>query len=71
MKKTVLILIASAVLSSAGMAVAYYNTASVGYDNANLISFYDGGVYLFDFDINYDKAKNDIKNFLPEKLITI
>lgn len=74
MKKITLILLASAVVCSAGMTVAYYNTASIGYDNANLISFYDGGIYVLDFDINYEKTKRGferVKSYLPSKFVSI
>ena len=74
MKKIVLILITSMICVCIGTAVAYYNTAALGYDNANLLSVYDGGFYLLDFDINYEKTKEkieEIEKLLPPKFITI
>ncbi len=74
MKKIIIIFIISILFAALGSGVAYYNTASLGYDNANLISFYEDGIYVLDFDINYNKTKNEIKRLrscFPEKLITI
>jgi len=74
MKKITLIILCSAVVASVGMAVAYYNTASLGYDSANIVEFYDGGIYVFDFDINYEKVKNEYSKFkerLPREFLSI
>lgn len=74
MKKITLILICAAAVCSAGMSVAYYNTASLGYDNANIVSFYEGGIYVLDFDINYEKTKRGferVKSVLPSKFVSI
>lgn len=74
MKKITLILLIAAVSASLGSAIAYYNTASLGYDSANLISFYDGGVNVLEFDINYKKVQKDLKHIFsafPEKFISI
>ena len=74
LKKIALILLCSAVVTSAGTAVAYYNTASIGYDSANIVSFYEGGVYLLDFDINYEKTKKDfsaLKKYAPAIFVSI
>lgn len=36
-----------------GLIVAYYNTASLGYDNANILSIYDDKIKIFDINIYY------------------
>jgi TPP-dependent 2-oxoacid decarboxylase len=57
-----------------GTAVAYYNTSSFGYDDANIISFNNEEVKIFDFDIKYDDVKDKIekvKQTVPETFITI
>ena len=74
MKKITLIITCACLIACTGMTVAYYNTASLGYDNANIFSFYDGGVYVLDFDINYEKVKRGfsrIKELAPKKFISI
>lgn len=57
-----------------GIIIAYYNTSLMGYDNANIISFNNETVRVFDYYINY----KDIHEFLekidksfPKDLITI
>ena len=74
MKRIALILFCSAVCLSVGMSVAYYNTAMTGYDNANIVSFYEDGVYILDMDLNYTELKkglNKIKEYIPDKILTI
>ena len=74
MKRIALILFCSAVCISVGMSVAYYNTAMTGYDNANIVSFYEDGIYILDMDINYTELKkglNKIKEYIPDKILTI
>lgn len=52
-----------------GITVAYYNTASFGYDNANLFSLDYDSVNIFDIEIKYDTIKNVIR-ILKEFVIT-
>lgn len=57
-----------------GIAVAYYNTASLGYDNANLFSYDDVGIYIFDISIKFEnvfKIIQMLKDFAPVNFITI
>ena len=74
MKKTVIILLTAAVVFCAGSVVAYYNTASVGYDNANLISFCDDGIQVMDFRFFYQdfwQFVEKVKESAPDNFITI
>jgi TPP-dependent 2-oxoacid decarboxylase len=57
-----------------GIAVAYYNTSSLGYDNANIISFNNEEVKIFDYNIKYkdvEKKYNSIKKLFYEKPIVV
>lgn len=57
-----------------GVAIAYYNTSSFGYDDANIISFNNEELNLFDYNINFkevEKKIDKIKEKMPEKYITI
>lgn len=70
MKKTALILIASFVCVCMGVAVAYYNTASLGYDNAVLFFYDENEIRVMDYEIKY----RDIEEFaekVSDNLITI
>lgn len=74
MKAVRRILLLSGVVLSIGLAVAYYNTSSLGYDNANIISFNNEEVVVFDISIKYDDVKNKIekiKQIVPDKYVTI
>ena len=74
MKAVRRILLLSGVVLSIGLAVAYYNTSSLGYDNANIISFNNEEVVVFDINIKYDDVKNKIekiKQIVPDKYVTI
>ncbi len=74
MKRIVIILTVSALVLFAGTSVAYYNTSSLGYDNANLFEIYDGGFRLLEFDVNYNEIKHiadEICKKAPDKFITI
>ena len=64
----------SAVFLTFGVAVAYYNTASFGYDNANLFSYDNIGIYVFDISIKFEnifKIIEMLKDFAPDNFITI
>lgn len=57
-----------------GIGVAYYNTSSLGYDNANIISYNNEELKIFDFNFNYEKVKGkylEYKSVFPEKPMTI
>ncbi|MBQ9229186.1 MAG: hypothetical protein IJ168_10210 [Eubacterium sp.] len=74
MKKTFAILSVAALIFCAGSVIAYYNTASYGYDNANLITFRDDAVQILDFDISYETLKNDwekVSELVPDSRVTI
>ena len=49
MKKRIIpkILFAATIILSLGIGVAYYNTSTLGYDNANIISFDEEKVNIF------------------------
>lgn len=49
-------LLLSAVVLTVGLAVAYYNTASLGYDNANILTYSNEFVRLFDITINFQEV---------------
>lgn len=74
MKRPSRILTLAAFLLVIGVAVAYYNTSSFGYDDANIISFNSEELNLFDYNINFkevEKKIDKIKEKMPEKYITI
>ena len=57
-----------------GINVAYYNTASLMYDKANIISFDNESVKLYEYDIRYKDVEYNIekvKNILKSEYITI
>lgn len=57
-----------------GVCIAYYNTSSLGYDNANLISYNNEEIYILDFNIKYKDIKHkieEIKKITPNQNITI
>ena len=47
-------LLLSVVVLLVGIAVAYYNTASLGYDNANLLTVTNESIRFFDITIKYE-----------------
>ncbi len=74
MKSIIKILTVAAVCLSVGLAVAYYNTSSLGYDNANIISYNDEEVRIFDISINYKELSKKIektKNYIPDEFMPI
>lgn len=64
-------LLLSVVVLLVGIAVAYYNTASLGYDNANVLTITNESIRFFDITINYDdvimiyKKIEKVLNFKP------
>lgn len=74
MKKVIGILCLSLVVFSAGIVIAYYHTSSLGYDNANLISFRTDSVQIMDFDIYYEDVKEiwtSLQEAAPKNYTTI
>lgn len=74
MKKMMAILFVGITVFCIGGVVAYYNTSSFGYDNANLITFKESSVQILDFDISYQslrKAAETVEEYLPKRVITI
>lgn len=69
MKKVFKILTLSTFVLVVGLIVAYYNTSSLGYDNANIISFNNEELYLFDYRIVYDDVEKNIET-VKETLFT-
>lgn len=70
-KYVVNMLLLSVVVLLVGIAVAYYNTASLGYDNANLLTVTNESIRLFDITIKYEdvimifKKIEKVLNFKP------
>ena len=58
MKKVICILIISSIALTAGVTVAYYNTSSLGYDNANILYIDNDIIRIFDMTIQYKKILN-------------
>lgn len=57
-----------------GIIIAYYNTSSLGYDNANIISFNNEEINIMDYNIKYKDIKKrteQIKKIIPTDTITI
>ena len=57
-----------------GITVAYYNTASLGYDNANIFTLYNDSVKIFDIVINFEDISKIIpilKRIVPKVFISI
>ncbi len=74
MKRIILILFTSVLCISAGTAVAYYNTSSFGYDNANIITVTDDSLRIFDLYIEYEdleRAYDYVNEHTPDNFITI
>lgn len=55
------ILILSTICLLVGITIAYYNTASFGYDNANIISINNYYIRIFDVSISRAFIKNIIE----------
>lgn len=70
-KYVVNMLLLSVVVLLVGIAVAYYNTASLGYDNANLLTVTNESIRFFDITIKYEdvimifKEIQKVLNFKP------
>ena len=57
-----------------GITIAYYNTASLGYDNANIFTLYNDSVKIFDIVINFEdisKIISILKRIVPKDFISI
>ena len=57
-----------------GITIAYYNTASLGYDNANIFTLYSDSVKIFDIVINFEdisKIISILKRIVPKVFISI
>ena len=57
-----------------GITVAYYNTASLGYDNANIFTLYNDSLKIFDIVINFEdisKIISILKRIVPKVFISI
>lgn len=68
------ILAVAALALMLGTAVAYYNTCSLGYDNANIVSFNSEEIKIFDYNIKFseiEEIKDKISKYIPNDFITI
>lgn len=57
-----------------GITIAYYNTASLGYDNANIFTLYNDSLKIFDIVINFEdisKIISILKRIVPKVFISI
>ena len=57
-----------------GITIAYYNTASLGYDNANIFTLYNDSVKIFDIVIYFEdisKIISILKKIVPKVFISI
>ena len=70
-KYVINMLLLSVVVLLVGIAVAYYNTASLGYDNANILTVTNESIRFFDITIKYEdiimifKKIEKVLNFKP------
>ena len=70
-KYVINMLLLSVVVLLVGIAVAYYNTASLGYDNANLLTVTNESIRFFYITIKYEdiimifKKIEKVLNFKP------
>ena len=74
MKAVIRILVLASLTLAIGVAVAYYQTSSLGYDNANILSFNREGVSVFAYDIDYAEVREkweQLQKILPQEFITI
>lgn len=73
-KKERHILAIAAMCLAVGLIIAYYNTSSLGYDNANIISFNSEQLNIFDYEIKFSEVRekyNKLKEFIPDEIIVI
>ncbi len=68
MKKVILILITSVICLTLGLAVAYYNTSSLGYDDTDMLSYSDGVLTVMDNSVNIEKIRQDLESVLNKYL---
>ena len=57
-----------------GITIAYYNTASLGYDNANIFTLYNDSVKIFDIVIYFEdisKIISILKRIVPKVFISV
>jgi TPP-dependent 2-oxoacid decarboxylase len=74
MKKPRRILTLATLMLLVGITVAYYNTSSFGYDDANIISINNEEVRIFDVTVNYreiEKKFESVKKNMPSDFITV
>ncbi len=74
MKKTLAILFICSLVLQTGVSIAYYNTKSLLYDEAKIISFNSESFNIYDYNIDYKEVINivdNIKDNLYSEYITI
>lgn len=57
-----------------GIIIAYYNTSLMGYDNANIISFNNEEIKVFDYTVKYTELYDFFEKLdksFPKDLFTI
>lgn len=72
MKHSVFLLtIICGIILTVGVSVAYYNTKTFGFDeDATLITFFDDGVKIMDYYIDYEKARevaDKVSEYIPDE----
>ena len=74
MKKPLSIIILAAFFFTVGITVAYKNTRQLIYDDSSVFSFNKESFSIYDYNFDYsdiEKTFNNIKNYFPDKHITI
>ena len=61
MKKAVLILLSAGLVFLTGINIAYYNTSILLKDSANIISFSDDSLNIYEYNILYSDIKEKIE----------
>ena len=73
-KKERRILAFAAMCLAVGLIISYYNTSSLGYDDANIISFNSEQLNIFDYEIKFSEVREKydrLKELVPDEIIVI
>lgn len=68
-KISIRLILSAVVLLLTGVTIAYYNTASFGYDNANVLSVDYDSINIFALEIKFQTV-SDIISFLKRFILT-
>lgn len=71
MKKVFVILFTSIICIAAGVAFAYYNTATIGYDNAKIINIDENRIEILDFVVDRKEVKRKIVDLLEKSKVDV